>query len=75
MENQEKIYSESELLQILYGLAHLYHIQPWYKKFYWRPFYLALEMFAIIIAGDSLILSVDKKDAVKFVQEYLDGDG
>ena len=72
IEDEEKLYTESEILQMIYGLTHVYNSKNWFGKLFYKPFYVALETLAIQIAGDKLTLEADKRAAVDHIENLLD---
>jgi hypothetical protein len=51
----EKLYTETEILQILKGLMNAYWSKPWYLRIFYKPWYDALATACLIIGGEKIV--------------------
>lgn len=71
MDNDEKLYSESELVQVLNGLALVHWQKPWYLRIFHKPWINALETALFVLAGDTIQHQHEGQDAVQWAENYL----
>ena len=69
--SQENVYSESELLDFIQGLDNIYWIQPWYKRWMWTPWHLALITLSLQLCATVLNVKAEKQEAVEFFEDQL----
>lgn len=67
----QKLYSEDELKQIIYGLMNVYWGKPWYLRWLYKPWHDALQTFALIVAGKSILKDVDNQRLLDDVEGFI----
>lgn len=68
----ETLYSQTELLQLIYGLMNVYWSKNWLGRLISRPWHDALQTLALQVAGDKIAQAVEAKEAVKFWEGKLE---
>lgn len=74
MPNDERIYSQSEIIQILEGLCNVYWSKPWYLKVFYKPWFDALTTAIIIIGGDKVVNDILEEAYFADLSDQLDED-
>lgn len=69
--SEERIYSESELLQVLKGLMHVYYSKPWWTRWMFKPWLTALQTVAAVLCGDKVMRDYETAQTLKDVDDIL----
>jgi len=68
----ENLYSETELLQLIYGLMNVYWAKNWLSRLFHKPWHTALQTLALQVAGNKINEQVDAMDAVEYWEDKLE---
>ncbi len=55
MNQDERLYTQSEVLQVLKGLTNAYWAKPWYARIFFKPWFDALVTACLIFGGDMIV--------------------
>jgi len=66
-----QLYTDDELLQILYGLSNVYWSKNWLGRILYRPWLDALQTVAMIVAGDKLVQQAENQDLLGSIEDFL----
>lgn len=61
----QKLYSEDEVVEILTGLLHVYWSQPWYSRWTWNKWRSALETAVSIFSGKKIREKFERDQILK----------
>lgn len=67
----ELLYTQSEILQMIYGLMNVYWSRSKLTRWMFKPWFSALQTLALQIAGDEIIARQDANDAIKYWEDKL----
>lgn len=70
-EQEERLFYQSEILQMIYGLMNVYWSKSWLTRWAFKPWFSALQTLALQIAGDEIIARQDANEAIKFWEDKL----
>lgn len=72
LDSDEKLYTRSEVLQILKGLCNVYWSKPWYARIFNKPWVDALYTAILIIGGDKAVTEILEEDFFTDLSNQLD---
>lgn len=64
---EEKIYTETEILNVLLGLTNVYQSKNRFLKIFYRPWFDALHTAALILCKDL----IETQELIQSAQEFL----
>lgn len=70
---EENIYSESDILLILYGLMNVYWSKHPLFRWAYKPWHDAIQTVAMTLCSNVLHGEVDGKDTANSVEQFLQG--
>jgi len=70
--DEQSLYTEDEIVQVLQGLLQVYFQQRWYAKVFWRPWKMALDTAILIFSGHRLLQKINQQNALKEFENLLD---
>lgn len=65
----QKIYSEDEVVEILTGLLQVYWFQPWYTRWMWNPWKNAMQTAIMVFSGKKLLERFDKDQILRDLED------
>lgn len=65
----QKLYSEDEVVEILTGLLHVYWVQPWYSRWMWYQWKSALETAIAIFSGKKIRERFERDNILKDLED------
>ena len=71
MQTEEQIYTESEILQVLYGLDSFYLNRHWLTRWMFKPWHDALMTAGNILCGQKLLKDNETNEFVRSVEDHL----
>ena len=71
MDEQEKLWETSEILQVLYGLMSIYHQKNWLAKIFFKPYFVAVQAMILIVGGDQILSEVVNEDLTESIEKFL----
>lgn len=72
--DDNKVYYDHEILQILMGLDIYYQSKPWYLKWWYRQWHAVIEILSIQLCGDLLNENHERQQAIDFVEGLIEDE-
>lgn len=71
MDINEKLYTQAELLQMIYGLMNVYWSKSKWTRWAFKPWYDALATLALQIAGNNIVDELATREAISDWENQL----
>lgn len=72
MDKDEKLYTETEIVQMVKGLMIVYYQKSWLGRLFYKPFLIALETLQFQLIGEKLVMAKEAREASEYYQSLLD---
>lgn len=66
-----KLYTQTEVLQVLYGLMNAYWSRPWYSRIFFKPWFDALATAALVFGGAQVVDEMQTRQMFDDIEEHL----
>lgn len=73
-QDQQPIFHLSEITQVLYGLMYVYWAQPWYTRWFYKPWFDALNTAALVMGGNEMVKELERRQALSQAEDILNND-
>lgn len=71
IEQEERLWTTQEVLQVLYGLSNVYLAKNWFARILFKPWNDALQTAAMIIGGNVLMEQADNAEFMTDIEKYV----
>lgn len=69
--DDERLYTQSEVLQVLQGLLNVYWSQSWLSRIFYKPWYDAIATAMLIFGADKFTQEMDNAKLMDDIEEHL----
>lgn len=71
LSDKEKLYTRTEIIQVLKGLMNAYWSRPWYSRIFFKPWHDALATAILVIGGDLLVQEMTNAKLFDDIEDHL----
>lgn len=70
----QPVFYLKEITQVLYGLMYVYWSKPWYIRWFYKPWFDALNTAALVMGGNAIVEELERRQALDQAQSILDNN-